>query len=264
MRRLIVNGDDYGYTPEKCRGILKSHRDGILTSTTVMINAIAAEEVEDILRVRDTLGIGLHLNITFGRPVSPAADVPTLVNEKGVMFRPTVWEREVWDRFGDAKNSEEVALEFRRQLEEFRRLLRIEPSHLDSHHFSASHRKLLPLIRDVAEENGLPVRLPAWIKKENCFEIQPDLADEVRRRCRTTDRAIFDFFCDDADPVKKFKDALRSLPEGTTEIMVHPAFSDPNDAKNRRGMIDLALLTDEGVGELIIEERIHLIDYRNI
>ncbi|MBM3200567.1 ChbG/HpnK family deacetylase, partial [Candidatus Woesearchaeota archaeon] len=41
MKRLIINGDDYGYNPEKSEGILKAHTEGILTSTTLMVNIVS-------------------------------------------------------------------------------------------------------------------------------------------------------------------------------------------------------------------------------
>jgi len=74
MKKLIVNADDFGRSPGINRGILDAHLNGIVTSTTVMINyPDAAPGLEQALLKAPDLGIGLHLNLTSGRPVSAMA-----------------------------------------------------------------------------------------------------------------------------------------------------------------------------------------------
>lgn len=253
-KRIIVNGDDYGYTPEKCSGILKAHRDGILTSTTVMINTVTDEQVRDLLRHAATLGIGLHLNITKGRPVSPPEAVGSLVNDKGEMARPSVWERPAWEAFGDRKVPAEVEREFRAQVELFIRRIGAPPSHLDSHHFAASHPAIFPIYLKVAESFNLPVRLPAWIHSENRFDLVPSLAAETRRRRPTTDALDTTFYCLMDDPVGAFGKALERLVDGTTEFMFHP----------ETGKIDLPLLTDRGIKDIITRNQIGLVNFHQL
>ena len=68
-RTLIVNADDFGLTAGVSRGILDAHRKGIVTSTTVIVNrSIDPALVEQL--VASGLGVGLHLNLTLGRPIS--------------------------------------------------------------------------------------------------------------------------------------------------------------------------------------------------
>ena len=62
LRQIIVNADDFGYTPGVSQGILEAHLNGIVTSTSVMVNMPAAEQwVKTALKEAPDLGLGLHL-----------------------------------------------------------------------------------------------------------------------------------------------------------------------------------------------------------
>jgi len=257
MKRVIINGDDYGYTSEKNEGILKSHKEGILTSTTVMTNIISKEAIDKILQHKNSLGIGLHLNLTKGKPISSPEEVPTLLNEDKEMFRPTIWERKAWDDFGDSKSIAEVELEFNKQLKRFRDILNIEPSHIDSHHFITSHKKIFPVMIKIAKENDLPIRLPAWIRKEDKYELEAELVKKAKEQCKTTDYCILDFFCINKDPLEELIKSLRNLQQGTTEFMFHPSTF-------KQGVIDMELLTNETIKKVIKEEAIELITYKEL
>ena len=70
MRLLIVNADDFGLTPGINRAIIEAHTRGIVTSATLMANMPAFYEAVQLAKVHPALGIGLHFNITQGRPVA--------------------------------------------------------------------------------------------------------------------------------------------------------------------------------------------------
>ena len=71
MKRLIINADDYGRSPDISRGIRQAHLHGVVTSTTCMMN-IPTTAADIAVAVRETpqLGLGVHLVLTMGRPVS--------------------------------------------------------------------------------------------------------------------------------------------------------------------------------------------------
>lgn len=264
MKRVIINGDDYGYTTEKSEGILKAHKEGILTSTTVMINYISKTDVDNILKYKKSLGIGLHLNITRGKPVSLPKEVPTLLNEKKEMFKPQSWVKKDWDDFGNLKNMTEVELEFNNQIKMFKEKLKIKPSHLDSHHGITSHRKIFPILINLAKENHLPVRLPILAKEGHKFELEKSLAKKLKKQCKTTEGIIADFFCRKKYPLKELKKSLRNIKEGTTEIFFHPSSFRVGDEKSIYGKIDLDLLTNQEIRKIIKEENIQLISYKEL
>ncbi len=264
MKKVIINADDYGYTKFKNEGIIKSHEEGVLTSTTVMINKVSQAAVDKLLKYKKTLGIGLHLNLTNGSPISNLTDVPSLINESGVMFRPQTWERSVWDEFGNRMDSKEIEHEFNLQLDEFKKKMKIMPSHLDSHHFIASHKKIFPVMIKLAKENELPIRLPAWIDGEDKFLLSSDLLRKAKKECKTTENAVFDFFCLKENPVESFIDSLKNLKEGTTEYMFHPSKFSIEDDHTISGKVDLDLLTNRRIKEFIKELEIELINFNQL
>ena len=83
MRQLIVNADDFGLTEAVSSGILDAHRNGIVTSTTLMANGEAFDAAVAMSRRAPRLGIGVHLNLTSGKPVSPAQRIPSLIDRRG-------------------------------------------------------------------------------------------------------------------------------------------------------------------------------------
>lgn len=77
--QLIVNGDDFGMTPGISAGVLAAHRNGILTSCSVLGNSVDIVPAFRLLRAAPELGVGLHLTLFGGSPVSAASTVPSLV-----------------------------------------------------------------------------------------------------------------------------------------------------------------------------------------
>lgn len=109
--KLIVNADDFGYSKGVNLGIIEAHRAGVVTSTTTMVNMGGFEHAVQLARETPTLGVGIHLVLTCGAPVSH--DVPSLTDEHGRFHRgydylgttsPEDVERELRSRrkvFGD-------------------------------------------------------------------------------------------------------------------------------------------------------------------
>ncbi|MGD0261839.1 MAG: hopanoid biosynthesis-associated protein HpnK [Verrucomicrobiota bacterium] len=82
-RRLIVNADDFGHSASINQAVLRAHREGILTTASLMVNEPAFEEAVALARQNPTLGVGLHLTLLCGHSALPPEDIPGLVNAKG-------------------------------------------------------------------------------------------------------------------------------------------------------------------------------------
>ena len=87
-KRLIINSDDYGRTPEISRGIRESHLRGVVTSTTCMMNIpTTATDVALALAETPQLGMGVHLVLTMGRPIVRREGGSSLTDENGNFFK---------------------------------------------------------------------------------------------------------------------------------------------------------------------------------
>ena len=77
MKQLIINSDDYGRTPDISRGIRDAHLRGVVTSTTCMMNIpTTASDIAVAVQETPKLGMGVHLVLTMGRPISAPEVVP--------------------------------------------------------------------------------------------------------------------------------------------------------------------------------------------
>jgi len=248
-RMLIVNADDLGRTVGINDGIFTAHRDGLVTSATLMVGYAAAEPAAAEARRYRKLGIGLHVALTGGIPILRPERVPSLVDGNGRLpAKP--------EGHGDL-DADEVLAEVEAQLRRFRRLMGRMPTHLDSHHHS--HR--LPVVREalitVALRNGLPVR-----------NSSPSVGDRLSEAgVPTTDFFIEEFFAA-ATGVDDLLAVLAALEPGTTELMCHPAYID-DELRQGSSYVDdrareLATLTDPQVREALTAADIHLTHFGSL
>jgi len=82
-RRLIVNADDFGRSPAINQAVIRAHREGILTTASLMVNEPAFEEAVALAREHPALGVGLHLTLLCGHSALPPEAIPGLVNARG-------------------------------------------------------------------------------------------------------------------------------------------------------------------------------------
>ena len=138
---LIINGDDFGAGRGVNRGILEAHRDGILTSASLMVDMPASEEAGGLARRTPDLSVGLHVAVT---------------HESGT-------PRFDW---GDA---DRCRAELARQLERFEKLTGKLPTHLDAHHNAHRDPRLLPHFLELAGRTDLPLREHSPVRYFSAF-----------------------------------------------------------------------------------------------
>src|SRR5712671_178540 len=79
-RRLIVNADDFGRSRSINEAVIRAHREGILTSASLMVNEEASAEAIALARENPQLGVGLHLTLLCGHSALPRETIPGLVD----------------------------------------------------------------------------------------------------------------------------------------------------------------------------------------
>ena len=83
MQYVIVNADDFGWSARVNAAVLRAHRDGILTTASLMVAENGWEEAVAMARGTPSLGVGLHVATTFDRPLLPPAQIPCLTRQNG-------------------------------------------------------------------------------------------------------------------------------------------------------------------------------------
>ena len=249
-RTLIVNADDFGLTGGVSRGILDAHARGIVTSTTLLVNGPNGHPLEPALLEElqsSGLGVGLHVNLTLGVPLSDPRRIPSLLDPEGRFVRDA---RQVAAR----ANPDEARLEMGNQIDAFRGLMGRFPTHLDSHHHVGTHGRLLELMLFFARALKVPLRA-----------VDADTRAAARReKLRTPDHFMGESGPEPYWTAERVLDHLQALPAGVSEFMTHPGYFDGDLAYSRYGRqrdVELAGLTDPRGRELIAREGIRLVDY---
>ena len=288
VKRVIINADDFGLSPGVNRGILTAFREGILSSTTMLVNLSHFDEAVSLAVANPDLPVGIHLSLLWGAPVSAPAAVPSLVERNGLFPRSlTVLARRY---FSGRLRGEDVRREFRAQIDRFRRA-GLTPTHVDTHKHVHCLPGVLDALTEVAGELGIRrVRLPFedGIERRNRTEIFPAPRRSLKARlksrvvgylCRngrstlaqrglqTTDHfvGIGDMDGLDADTLRFI---LGNLREGITELMCHPGYDD-EFAREYSGApphreTELAALKDVTVREYLEARGVELIDYNDL
>ena len=266
MKRLIVNADDYGRTPEISRGIREAYLRGVVTSTTCMMNIpTTAEDIAVALRETPELGMGVHLVLTMGNPISAPETVSSITDEEGHFFK----YRPLLEQLLNIK-VDDVKREWRAQIEAFLRAADRKPTHLDSHHHSSYFSPaLFHAMLELAKEYDCALRFPftGEISREleETNKRVPDLIQEFDPP--RPDRFVVDFY-DERATLEELLNMINNLPDGTTEIMCHPGYTDTAFASesvyNNQRDRELEILTDPAVKEAIQVNGIQLITFANL
>ncbi len=152
VRKLIVSADDFGMSTGVNAGILRAHREGILTNASLMVNGAAFEDAVAIARRQPDLGVGLHLVLVQGRAASSPREIPALVDADGHFSTNPILSGVRY--FFQPGVRSQLRREIRAQLEKFADTgLRL--SHVDGHLNIHMHPTVLPMLLDVADEFGI-------------------------------------------------------------------------------------------------------------
>jgi predicted glycoside hydrolase/deacetylase ChbG (UPF0249 family) len=245
MKRLVVTADDFGLSSGVVEGIAEAHAIGLVTSTSLMVNAPAAEAAFEEARRLPTLAIGLHFVLTFGRPLGPPEPLSRLLDEDGA-FRGR--ESGAHER----ARPDEVREELRAQLRKFEKGVGRPPTHIDGHHHVHLHPGILRVAIEEAGRLGIPLR-----------STSPEVRERLRlERIRTCDRFLDGFYGDDVGEARLIS-ILESLAEGTSELMCHPARPDAElerlSSYGTPRHLELATLESSCVLEAVDRLRIDLI-----
>lgn len=154
MKKLIVNADDFGLTEGVSYGILRGHEKGCITSTSLLVNLPFSKEATSLLKKYSYLGVGIHLNVTLGKPVSPIEKVKSLIDENGKFHSSKTYLQE-----GFKVDEEELWYEFEQQIQLFIKLIGRKPDHINVHHFYDFFGNYPSMTQRLIEKYHVPMRM---------------------------------------------------------------------------------------------------------
>lgn len=220
MKRLIVNADDFGASRGVNQGIVDCHTRGIVTSASLMVTGQAAPDAAARSREHPGLSVGLHWDVCG----------------------------EDDDGTFDTGDAAAVRDEFRRQLEAFERLMGRLPTHVDSHRHVHREERVQPVIEELVEPLGVPLRGDGQVNFVGGFYAQWEW--------RVTDLSHVS--------VAALQRIVREeVPAGWTELSCHPGYVSPDyhAVYDIEREAEVRTLTDPRVRETVDALAIRLVTY---
>jgi predicted glycoside hydrolase/deacetylase ChbG (UPF0249 family) len=272
-KQLVINADDFGFTPDVNSGIVEAFQRGILTATTLMANGDAYDDAVRLALESPSLDIGCHLVLIGGRSLVTGKPLPQSVAQLlAALARRDI---QVYD---------ELAAQVRRIVDSG-----LHPSHLDTH----KHTHLAPPVLDAVGRLSREFAIP-WVRRPFDFPLHArrgGLLPSVPRLRRWTSaalgtlrgrfhRVLSSYGCRTTDHFAGFQitgrfrmrelaELMAEIPEGSTELMVHPGHcraelrSAPTRLKESRA-IELAALVAPEVREAMTRCGVELATYRQL
>ena len=270
-RRLIVNADDFGRSRSINQAVIHAHREGILTTASLMVNGEAFAEAVDLARQNPRLGVGLHLTVVCGRSALPHDRIPDLVSINGDFSNNAVAAGMRY--FFKPQLVPQLEQEMAAQFETFAKT-GLVLDHINGHLNVHLHPTIFRLLMAHASEWGLerlrltrdplrvnlrlargrwPYRLSHWlIFGLLSWRSRPALA---QKGIRHTDR-VFGLLQTSRVDEAYLSGLLSCLPAGDSELYSHPSVDEFRS--------ELDALISPKARQLIRQNRIELIRYQDL
>ena len=277
-RRIIINADDFGLCEGVNEAVAQAHSNGVLTSATIMANMPAADEAVKIAKEMPTLGVGVHLNLTEGPPVSEEACVERLIDADG-RFACSPIRLSLLSLAGHRiRNAIRAELAAQIQWLIDRGL---KPTHLDSHEHIHAIPALFSIVYQLAGRFG--IRAVRWpFEPEELSRTPWPLTSEdgrakalkVRIMAKINRVQNKDFLKNDIlfglahtgkIDVNFFKAIALYNSAATAEIMTHPGIDDGPDTNESRlqhhRRVELEALCSDKTKQYFKDAKIRLMHY---
>jgi hopanoid biosynthesis associated protein HpnK len=238
MRRIIVNADDFGRSHSINDAVIRAHREGILTTASLMVNEPPCAEAVQLAKENPRLGVGLHLTLLMGRSALPHAEIQGLVNEAGEFLNDPV--KVGFKYFFQRELREQLRKEIHAQFAGFR-ATGLPLDHVNGHLHLHLHPAVFGILMEDAEPLGIErmrlTRDPFWMdvsmaRGERLYRGTHALIYSIlsraararleKRKIRHTHR-VFGLLQNARVDEAYILKLLRGLPPGDSELYSHPS-----------------------------------------
>jgi len=281
-RRLIVNADDFGFSEEVNEAIVRAHRDGILTSASLMVTGAAFDHAVRLARENPRLGVGIHLVTVMGRSVLRPSEIPSLVDLQGNF--PSNPVKAGLKYLFSRRARRELRMELAAQFQKFQST-GLPLSHVDGHLHLHVHPVIFREALELATKYGAPrMRVPV---EERALALR---FDSKNRASKTMTSLLFGALARYMKPKlssrgfvfpdrvygnlqsgriteRYFLYALDNLGAECNEIYCHPAFygrSKKLSTDQEQCQTEFEALTSASVAQKVKAKGIRLMNYREL
>ncbi len=246
-KRLIITADDFGLSEAVNEGIERGHRDGVLTSASLMVAAPAAADAVRRARAMPGLRVGLHLVVIEGLAVLPPAQIPDLVDAKGQFPSAQFALGAKYAFRSDTRR--QLAAEIRAQFAAYAST-GLALDHADAHKHMHLHPTVGSLMLGIGRDFGLrairvPAEPPAIMARSGATATfgartmhawTAQLRTRARQAGMATADAVFGTAWSGRMTFDRLQRLIPHLPDGVSELYFHPAA--------RRDAVIAALMPD--------------------
>ena len=279
LRYIIINADDFGRHAEINRAVEEGLVHGCLRSATVMPGGAAFAGAIDIARRHEELGLGVHFTLVDGHPILPPEEIPSLVGSEGDVLPDHTALLKRYLKGG--VNLEEVRRELAAQLQKIE-ATGIPISHVDSHQHMHTLPGIIDIVLDLAARAGIrAVRTPRTPLFAGAFGGLGQLvgrlglstlarlaACKAHRRGLLTPDNFAGIVAGEAVSEGELLHLIAHLPQGTTEVMMHPGMK--NDVLQEDSgwqhdfEAELAAILSPRVGEALRKAEVEPVNFRHL
>ncbi len=270
-RRLIVNADDFGRSQSINQAVIRAHREGILTTASLMVNGDAVDEAVELAKQNPALGVGLHLTLVCGKATCGRMEIPDLVNPLGEFSDSPVaaGTRYFFNRGLRLQLAREIAAQFARF-----KATGLTLDHVNGHLNLHLHPTVFELLASRYQEWGIrriritddPYALNRrlargqWFYRASHAFIFRRLSARARRilsrsEIRFTDH-VFGLLQNARVDERYITRLLPELPRGDSELYSHPSLDEFRH--------EFDALVSPRVKALVAEQNIRLIRYQDL
>jgi chitin disaccharide deacetylase len=269
--RLIVNADDFGRSHSINQAIIRAHREGILTTASLMVNEPGFDEAVALARANPELGIGLHLSLVCGRSALPPEKIPGLISAHGEFSsKPAAVG---FHYFFNRSLREQLRTEIHAQFAKFH-ATGLPLDHVDGHLHLHLHPAIFRILMEDAAQLGIRhMRLTCdclrrsmhmarghWFYRVSHAVIFGILSKRVRNQLRSKDirhaQITFGLLQNHRVDEEYILKLLPELPPGNSELYSHPSL---DEFKH-----EFDALVSPRVKELVKKLGIELIRYQDL
>ena len=229
---IIINADDFGLDIKTNDAIVESFQKGYISSTTLMANMIGFDDACEKSKLHQLENsIGIHLNLTAGRPLSDQIKTNIRFCDPSGNF---IRERKNI-LFLNKKDQSDISAEYSAQIQ---KVLSsgINPTYIDSHHHYHTEPAVLSIVCKLAIKYNIPfVRLTRNFG-DGISTVKSVYKSMANHYIKNKGLSNLDYFGSVEDICK-----LEKMPPYKIEVMVHPTYTEDRtliDATNKTKMSD--------------------------